>query len=71
MMKNIFSLPHILGIVVTFVIGFSYTRADVVQIQQDDSAYCAANTAICGTAPKHFTLLLDFVREMMNAIKTK
>lgn len=69
-MKKTSSRQLILGGVITVVIGFSCTHAEAVQLQQDDSAYCSTNTAICGTAPKQFTLLLGFVREMMNAIKT-
>ncbi|MEI8009116.1 MAG: hypothetical protein WCI00_07200 [bacterium] len=36
----------------------------------DDTAYCATQSSICGTAPEQFTFLMDFVREMSNAIKT-
>lgn len=46
--------------------GFSYTHAEAVQITADN----CASSAICGTAPKYFTLLLGFVSEMMNSIKT-
>jgi hypothetical protein len=35
----------------------------------DDSAFCAS-ISICGSAPKEFTMLLEFSQEMLNAIKT-
>ncbi len=51
-------------IIITCVSNFSFAAEPV-----DMNAYCATSS-ICGTAPKDFTLLLSFVREMMNAIKT-
>jgi hypothetical protein len=35
-----------------------------------ETAYCTTQSSVCGTAPESFTFLMDFVREMMNAIKT-
>ncbi len=57
-------------VVTTFVVGFSYVHAEASQISSDDSVYCITQSSICWTAPHYFTLLLDFVREMMNSIKT-
>ena len=35
----------------------------------DDSAFCSS-ISICGSAPKEFTMMLEFTQEMLNAIKT-
>ena len=35
----------------------------------DDSAFCSS-ISICGSAPKEFTMMLEFSQEMLNAIKT-
>lgn len=51
---------------------FSSTSASakLIQITLTGQAYCAADQSICGTAPEEMTLLMDFVRDMTNSIKT-
>ncbi len=49
--------------------NFSFTSAVLVQITNTDN-FCSTDKSICGTAPEEMTLLMDFVREMTNSIKT-
>jgi hypothetical protein len=53
------------------VSNFSFAQELSVSEKADiETAYCKAQSSVCGTAPEPFTLLMDFVREMMNSIKT-
>ncbi len=69
-MKKSF-LYVIIWLLLAYAGGFSCTHAQSVQWTQGDSQDTACNNStICGTAPEKFTLMLDFVREMANSIKT-
>jgi hypothetical protein len=51
--------------------NFSFAQnTSVPASDPTDSNYCKNQSSVCGTAPEQFTFLMDFVREMMNAIKT-
>ncbi|MEI6672347.1 MAG: hypothetical protein WCL02_03080 [bacterium] len=50
--------------------NFSFAQSIPPVDDPTDAKYCSTQSAICGTAPEQFTYLMDFVREMMNAIKT-
>lgn len=55
---------------ITFMVGISFVHGQNIQTPEEaQTAYCSTST-ICGAAPENFTLLLDFVREMANSIKT-
>ena len=58
---------------ITVVGNFSFS-ADILTVPltpaEIETAYCATQSSVCGTAPEQFTFLMDFVREMTNAIKT-
>ncbi|MCX6824489.1 MAG: hypothetical protein NT085_05190 [candidate division SR1 bacterium] len=71
-MKKVAALTIILVSVITFVNNFSFAATPALtpdQLADRETAYCA-QSSICGTAPEQFTFLMDFVREMTNAIKT-
>ncbi len=58
----------------TWVSNFSFAT-DTVPSPSDiafdlEKTYCETQSSVCGTAPKDFTALLDFVREMTTSIKT-
>lgn len=63
-MKRVVARQLVIGVVILSIsnFGFAATTGEVL--------LDCTSTSICGTAPKQFTLLLDFVREMMNTIKT-
>ena len=63
------SLQLLSWVLITLVIGFSCVQAESVQDVTSDAEYCK-NATVCSAAPKNFTLLLDFIREMTNSIKT-
>ncbi|MCX6825450.1 MAG: hypothetical protein NTY80_04495 [candidate division SR1 bacterium] len=52
-------------LLITSVSNFSFAATPPA----DMKAYCASSP-VCGTAPENFTIILDFVRELMNSIKT-
>jgi hypothetical protein len=57
------------------VSNFSFAATDPIPTPAEvafaaEQVYCETQSSICGSAPKDFTALLDFVREMKNAIKT-
>jgi hypothetical protein len=57
---------------ITSVSNFSFVGAQFVQTDRGavtEEEYCKTST-ICGTASEQLTMILDFVREMMNSIKT-
>ena len=58
---------------ITVVGNFSFS-ADILTVPptpaEIETAYCSTQSSVCGTAPEQFTFLMDFVREMTNAIKT-
>jgi len=65
----------ILCLIITYVSNFSFAQNTNLPDPDDTTdarypAYCATQSSVCGTAPEQFTYLMDFVREMMNAIKT-
>ncbi len=66
-MKKTFTSYIALGFLITLVGNFSLVYA---QTSIDAPAEYCKTSSICGTAPKNFILMLDFVREMMNSIKT-
>jgi len=70
-MKKWFPLYLVLWLVLTCVGGISFVDATVVQINRVENfdEYCK-DSAICGSPSKEFSLMMDFVREMMNSIKT-
>lgn len=73
-MRKIITPYIVLCVVFTYVSNFSFA-ADPIPTPADlafaaEQAYCATQSSVCGTAPKDFTALLDFVREMTNSIKT-
>lgn len=73
-MKKIIAPYIILCVLFTSVSNFSFA-ADTVPSPSEiafdlEKAYCETQSSVCGTAPKDFTALLDFVREMSNSIKT-
>lgn len=49
--------------------GLSLVHGEFIQTAAGDAEYCK-NSPICGAAPKNFTMLMDFIREMTNSIKT-
>jgi hypothetical protein len=49
--------------------AFSLVEAQFIQIQPASPEICK-NSTICGTAPDTFVMMLDFVRDMLNSIKT-
>ena len=62
----------IIWLLLAYVGSFSYIHAQFVQWTQgvsQDPSYCSTSS-ICWTAPQKFTFMLDFVREMINSIKT-
>lgn len=71
-MKKIIAPVFILWLLITYVSNFSLAQTTNTPPVNDptDAVYCSTQSAICGTAPQQFTYLMDFVREMMNAIKT-
>jgi len=70
-MKKVVALIIILASMITFVSNFSFADNNVPPADDPtDAKYCATATSVCGTAPEQFTFLMDFVREMTNAIKT-
>jgi len=75
-MKNSITRQLILCIFIASVSNFSFAQnvSDVEKaaLEQEniEAAYCKTQSSVCGTAPASFTLMLDFVREMMNSIKT-
>lgn len=70
-MKKIVTPYIVLCIVVTCVSNFSFAQNTIPPANDPtDSVYCTTQSSICATAPKDFTALLSFVREMSNAIKT-
>jgi len=69
LMKKIITRQLIVCIVITWMSNFSFTSAVLVQISNTDN-FCSTDKSICGTAPEEMTLLMDFVREMTNSIKT-
>jgi len=65
----------ILSMIITYVSNFSF--AQNTNLPDPDNAkdplyvsYCTTQSSVCGTAPEQFTYLMDFVREMINTIKT-
>jgi len=80
-MKRIVTRQLIILSLITSVSNFSFvhgqtpsvppTAAEIAAAKAESAkiAYCKSSS-ICGTAPKNFTLMLDFTREMMNSIKT-
>lgn len=63
---------NIIWLLLAYVGSFSYIHAQFVQWTQgvsQDPSYCSTSS-ICWTAPQKFTFMLDFVREMINSIKT-
>lgn len=72
-MKKFITPYIIIGILITCVGNFSFAQntttstPDAVDLEK---AYCETQTSVCGTAPEQFTLLISFVREMTNSIKT-
>lgn len=75
-MKKIVALIVISASMITFVSNFSFAeeltpdQKAVIATANIETAYCTTQSSICGTAPEQFTFLMDFVREMMNSIKT-
>ncbi len=67
-MRKIIARYIVILLVIISVSNFSFaaTTGEIAAEQ----AYCQTQTSICGTAPAEFTALTDFVREMMNSIKT-
>lgn len=49
--------------------AFSLVEAQFIQIQPASPETCK-NSTICGTAPDMFVMMLDFVRDILNSIKT-
>jgi len=49
--------------------NFSYAQNTNISAAAEAN-YCKNQSSVCGTAPEQFTFLMDFVREMMNSIKT-
>lgn len=75
-MKKIIAPYILLCVVFTWVSNFSFA-ADPIPVPTAsevafalEKSYCETQSSVCGTAPKDFTALLDFVREMTNSIKT-
>lgn len=63
-MKKVVARQLVIGVVILSICNFGFAQTS------ETSPLDCTSTSICGTAPKQFTLLLDFVREMMNSIKT-
>ena len=71
-MKKLLPLSIILWLLITSVSSFSFVGAQFIQTARGTvtaEKYCKTST-VCGTAPEKFTMILDFVTEMMNSIKT-
>lgn len=75
-MKKIIAPYIILCVLFTSVSNFSFAAEPVSLPTSSEIAfalektYCETQSSVCGTAPKDFTALMDFVREMNNSIKT-
>ncbi len=68
-MKKTFAYIFIVWSIFTLVNAFSFVDAKFVVIQPASLETCKHST-ICGTAPDTFVMMLDFVRDMLNSIKT-
>lgn len=71
-MKRIIALHIMILSAITFVGNFSFAQTTSAAPDKDtiEAAYCKNQSSICGTAPEQFTFLMDFAREMSNAMKT-
>ena len=49
---------------------FVFGQISVFAQTSPTDAYCQS-VSICGSAPKEFTMMLEFTQEMLNAIKTQ
>lgn len=80
LMKRIVTRQLIILSLITSVSNFSFVHGQAASLPVPPTAaelaasaaanYCKTSS-VCGTAPKDFTLLLGFVREMTNSIKTQ
>lgn len=57
-------------ILLSIILWYALVLAGGFSFAQESPSWCSTQTSICGTAPAEFTLLVDFVREMTNSMKT-